>query len=202
VDELIIVAAHGPDHIGQCMAALTDAETVVVVDTGSGQVPGRCVRIAGGYPTGAYRWAYQSMPADRYLFIQDSMTALESPLPWFRDQFPAGGGAVAWARFPQQWDSAEQRAWVEAAYPGTPEPSHGIFGPVFYTDRASLDVLAGRGLLPPVPVNRLQAQGTERAWAYAFAAAGLPVVGPDWDPVTMAAASGFGPFRKTWAARP
>lgn len=197
--ELIVVACYGleTDWHRQCAASLEpylSPETpVLFVDTS-----------AGGHPTGAYLRAYQNLaaygnPADRLLFIQDSMTALADPLPWFREQWP-GSGAVAWQRFPMQWDNDAQRRNIEDRY--TSRPSHGIFGPVFYTDRASLDALAAADLLPPVPTNRMEAQGTERAWAYAFAQAGMPVVGPEWNPDQMQRPEGFGPFRKVFARRP
>lgn len=196
MNELVVVACYGleSDWHKQCRAALEpflSPETpALFVDTAG-----------GGHPTGAYLAAYERTEFDRYLFIQDSMTALADPLPWFRDQWQ-GSGAVAWQKFPQQWDGAEQLRWVRDQYPGTPMPSYGIFGPVLYTDRVSLDLLAGKGLLPKVPTNRLEAQGTERAWAYAFTAAGLPVAGPMWDPAAMQSEQGFGPFRKTFARRP
>lgn len=201
VDELIVVAAHGPLWIDQCRESLGDAP-VLVVDTGSDEVPHADACIHGGHPTGAYRWAYEHRKADRYLFIQDSMTCVvDDPLPWFRDQWSESGAAVAWQRFSMQWDSDEQRRAVEERYPGV-NPTHGVFGPVFYVDRASLDLLAARDLMPMVPQDRIQAQGSERAWAFAFAAAGLPVVGPDWEPHALVAGDSVGPFRKVFANRP
>lgn len=201
MDELIVVAAHGPDWIGPCLDSLAEHTTgrVLVVDTGSRTVPGAHQVLPGGYPTGAYRWAYEHEPAGRYLFMQDSMTAVADPLPWFRDQLPDGGGAVAWGLFPMQWDDAGQADWVQSRYPGATALA-GIFGPVFYADHASLERLAAADLLPPAPASRWEAQATERAWAFAFAAAGLPVAGPVWDSARMRA--GFGPFAKTWAGRP
>lgn len=202
MNELIVVACHGPDWIGQCAESLgeyapdTDA---LFVDTGGTLEHGADVAIDGGYSTGAYLWAYEQYAAyDRFLFIQDSMNALADPMPWFRDQWQ-GSGAACWGLFPMQWDTHEQMAEVSARYPDV-APRHGIFGPVFYTDRASLDVLNAGGLFPKRPTCRLDAQAAERSWAYAFATARLPVTGPEWDPGAMAA--GFGPFRKTWAARP
>ncbi len=203
MNELIVVACNGPAWIDQCRASMkTFAPDAVVryVDTGGSLEHGADVAISGGYPTGVLRWAYESQPHDRLLVIQDSMTVLADPLPWFRRMW-TGYGAVAWQRFPMQWDDWSQAAWVETLYPDV-RPSHGIFGPVLYTDRASLDVLAARDLLPPVPESRWQSQATERAWAYAFAAAGLPVAGPVWNPDQMQLPSGFGPFRKVLAGRP
>lgn len=197
--ELIVVAAHGPDFAGQCVASLPSAAARLVVDTGSNQVPDADVVLPGGHPTAAYRWAYENVPADHYLFIQDSMTAIvDDPTTWFRDQLPEPG-AAAWGLFAMAFDTPGQRAWVQDQYPG-PVPTVGIMGPIFYTSRASLAVLDRAGLMPAIPADRIQAQGTERAWAFAYARAGLPVVGPMWDHGAMQA--GFGPFRKVWAGRP
>lgn len=202
MNELIVVACHGPDWIAQCRESLLEhapGVDTLFIDTGRSLAHGADVAIDGGYSTGAYLWAYEQYAAyDRFLFVQDSMTALSDPMPWFRDQWP-GSGASCWGLFPMQWDTWEQANEVAARYPGV-NPHHGIFGPVFYTDRASLDLLAKAELFPKRPESRLDAQTAERSWAYAFATAGLPVVGPGWDPHVMQ--SGLGPFRKTWAARP
>lgn len=190
VNELIVIAAHGPDWVDQCNESLPDG-------------PHRVVRYSGGdYSTGVYLRTYREYGAiDRFLFIQDSMTSVAGdPLPWFRDQHTPGS-VVAWQRFPMQWDTAEQEHAVWSRYPGV-SPSHGIFGPVFYCERATLDLLDAQGLLPEVPSTRLEAQGAERAWAYAFAAAGVPVVGPEWEPFKLTANEPVGPFRKVFAARP
>lgn len=201
VDTLIVVAAHGPDYIDACLASL-GAHPRLVVDTGSGTVPGADVRLHGGHPTGAYRWAYEHTDAAAFLFVQDSMVAVvPDPVAWFVGQAPELG-AVAWGRFPLAWDNVEQRGRVEAQYGADDPPDTGIFGPVFWTTRAALEVLGGCGLLPPAPADRMQAQGTERAWAYAYRRAGLAVTGPMWDSDAMGTPAGFGPFRKTWAARP
>jgi hypothetical protein len=191
VNELVVVAAHGPDFVQQCVDSLTGVEHIVV-DTDEVH--------PGGHPTGAYRWVYEHVHADRYLFIQDCMTALvPDPCAWFRDQLPAEGGAVAWGKFPIAFDTPSQQQWVQDQYPGQ-TVDFGMLGPIFYTPRSSLDVLAEKGLLPAVPNGRMQAQGTERAWVYAYAAAGLPVAGPMWSQPAMQA--GFGGWRKVWAARP
>jgi hypothetical protein len=195
METMIVVAAHGEQYAQQCVDSIPyrRGQNVVVIATDEfGPVPGK-------HPTGAYLWAYEHFHVDRYLFIHDSMTCLtDDPLHSFVEQWP-GQGAVAWGRFGMCWDSAEQQQRVVDQYPGV-GASHGIAGPVFYTDRASLDLLATRGLLPAVPNDRLQAQGTERAWAYAYAAAGLPVAGPEWNHYQMQV--GWGGWRKTWAGRP
>lgn len=204
MNELIVIACNGPAWITQCRASLSEhapnAHTLFV-DTSGTTEHGADVAIQGGWSTGVYLWAYEQYAAyDRFLFIQDSMTALADPLPWFRNQW-RGEGASCWALFPMQWDNAEQVRRVTSTYPGV-APGYGILGPIFYTDRASLDALARRQLLPARPTCRLDAQETERSWAFAFATAGMPVVGPVWDVGAMQSQQGFGPFRKTWAARP
>jgi hypothetical protein len=199
MNELIVVAAHGPDFAGQCVASLPPDASRLVVDTGSGTVPNPDVVLPGGHPTAAYRWAYENTDADRFLFIQDSMTAIvDDPVKWFRDQLPEPG-AVAWGLFGMAFDTYDQQQWVQNQYPG-PIPALGIMGPIFYTSRATLDLLDEAGLLPAIPADRMQAQGTERAWAFAFDRAGVPVVGPMWNHGAMQV--GFGPFRKVWAGRP
>lgn len=193
---LIVVACHGPDWIGQCLKSLRDhtrVHNILAVDTSGTTDHGADVALDGGHPTGAYRWAYENTSADEFLFIQDSMTCLEDPLPWFLDQAPSLG-AVAWAKFPIQWDGGGQRETVEFRYPGV-SPGFGIFGPIFYTTRTALNELK----LPEVPTTRLEAQGSEREWAYAFTAAGLEVAGPEWNSDQM---TRWGPFRKVFAARP
>ena len=197
--ELIVIGAHGPDFAEQCVASLPPDAPRLVVDTGSGTVPNADVTLPGGHPTAAYRWAYENAPADNYLFIQDCMTAIVGdPAAWFRERLPEPG-AAAWGLFPMAWDSASQQVWVHEQYPG-PGPALGIMGPIFYTSRASLDLLDKAGLLPAIPADRMQAQGTERAWAFAYMRASLPVVGPMWDKGAME--HGSGPFRKVWAGRP
>lgn len=201
MSDLIVVAAHGPDFADQCVASLPANVEHIVIDTGSGTVPNADVQLDGGHPTAAYRWAYEHTDADGFLFLQDSCAAVEpDPLAWFRRWMPRRGGAVAWGLFDMAFDTPGQMTWVLQQYPDVPIPKVGIMGPIFYTTRASLDILASRNLLPAIPADRMQAQGTERAWAFAFDGAGLPVIGPMWDQPAMRVA--FGPLRKTWAARP
>jgi hypothetical protein len=191
--ELVVVAYHGTQWVGQCVASITGTP-VLAVDTGPlGPAPNQ-------HPTGAYLWAYRNYPADRYLFIQDSMTAIEpDPCGWFRDQL-GDAGAVAWGKFGLAFDTVEQESWVRQQYEGWAWPGTGIVGPIMYVPRESLDLLSEKQLLPWPPTNRIQAQGTERAWGFAFHAAGLQVAGPMWDKGRMEAA--WGSFRKVWAARP
>lgn len=200
--DLIVVACHGSDFIEQCQASLTrnaPATAKVYIDTAAFPSPYANEHVPGAWPTGCLLWAYQNMTQfDGFLLMQDSMTALEDPMPFFCSQWQCAG-AVAWQRFPMDWDNEEQRRMVEGRYDS--RPAYGIFGPTFYTDRPTLDVLAKNGLLPVVPTSRLESCATERAWAYAFEQMGMPVVGPRWN-VPLMTSDGVPPFRKTFASRP
>ncbi len=130
-----------------------------------------------GYDTGAYLWAYYNFRYDNYLFVQDSCYPRDADfVEQFANLMPKNGlGAVGWTGFDMNiWDSNEQRAAIEWMY-GKEWPKLGIFGPIFYTSRISLDRLAARGLLPSPPLHKQHAQGMERAWAIAFHRAGMNV---------------------------
>lgn len=201
--ELIVVATHGDAWIDQCRASLEQhalGASIMYVDTGTTWNPKTDWTIDGGWPTGVLRWVYENFRSkyDRYLLMQDSMTALADPLPWFRDQFQ-GSGAVAWQLFPIEWDDAPQQQSVEERYQS--RPPYGICGPIFYTDRDSLDAIHAANLMPKIPFDRWSSCASERAWAYAYAQLDMPVVGPVWDVGAMTSPTGVGPFRKTWANR-
>lgn len=193
--EIVVVAAYGEEYVGRCVESLErfDVPYEVVFTDDMGPCPGT-------YTTGAYVWAYENLlDVDRFLFIQDSMVATADPLPWFRDQLPDELGFVAWGLFQMQWDTPEQEAWTRTRYPGVDSP-FGIFGPIFYTNRYTLDVLRYRGPLPEIPRVRWQNQGSERAWALACMNAGVPVHGKMWSHDELVRAD-HGPFTKTWGGR-
>lgn len=189
---LVVIAAHGPDYVDRCVASLGDVEHLVVSTDPDGQAPGQ-------YCTGAYLWAYRNTDADEFIFIQDSMTANADPWPWFRQRMPGPIGAVAWGLFSLCWADPEQAEWTYSHYPDT-RLGYGIFGPIFYTNRATLDLLHERNVVPPTPTSRWEEQGNERGWALAFAAAGVPLAGEVWSHAGLVAAT-CGPFHKVWGGR-
>ena len=112
-----------------------------------------------------------------------------------------GTPAVAWARFPLFFDNPEQNGWVEHQYPFVKPPDHGIFGPVFYVERKVLVKLDKMGRLPKKPLNKNEANGTERAWAYALALIGIsPAYLHEWSEPFLASGDAL-PFRKVYAGR-
>lgn len=189
LEDLVVVAKYNNDHIEECLRSLGNTYQVKVIDTSG-----------GGYSSGAYIRAFYDYPAKNYFFMQDSMTALQPDyLEPFKQKMPALG-CVAWGTFGFGYDDSRQRAWVESQYSGS-QPEYGIFGPVFFTNYQSLNLLAKKGLLPLIPDNKLEAQGTERAWAWAFKQAGLPIETIRyWDKGSMQHGT-YPIFRKVFAGR-
>lgn len=189
-DKLIVVAAYDKRFIDDCLKSLGDKYPVKVMDTS-----------AGGHPTGAYLRAYKEFKANHYLFIQDSMRALVPDVVEPFHKLLPSRGAVAWCYFKQGFDTAQQEDWAKQFYKG-PYPGIGIFGPVFYISRKSLQELEKKGLLPPIPKNKAEAQTTERMWSWSLYEAGmrLSAVGGLWDNTKMADGS-YPVFQKTFAGR-
>ncbi len=151
----------------------------------------------GGYPTGAIKMVYHSyITYWAYLFVQDSMWPTS---PDYLDDFlDSGYRVMAWATFPLGFDSDEQKHYVKDQYPGV-EVDRGIFGPVFYSERSAMT--QAEPFFPATPLNRMEAQGTERAWAYCFEAAGVPFGAiRHADPRELHGV--IPPLRKEYAGRP
>lgn len=179
---LIVVAARDDTFAGN-LSSFKGGD-VVVADTSQ-----------GGHPSQAYIDTYHSHPAESYLFIQDSMRGAGNVVQPFRDRGPV----VAWASFEMFFDDAEQARWVQDQYPGVPTPRAGIFGPIFYATREAME--AAEPWFPARPDSKLLAQGTERAWAYAFAAAGVPVEALYSYDMADLSSDACPPFTKTFANR-
>lgn len=220
-DTAIVIATHnGVEHLREFFQAYRgDPEMLNVVDTGSApevyqEVRALCAKWGAdclrtpyrGYDTGAYLWAYWHLRHDNFLFLHDSMVPLvDDIVAPFAERMPERG-AVGWVGFGMVWDSEEQARATMFLY-GTDQPSQGIFGPVFYTNRATLREMSDRGLLPAYPATRPMAQGLERGWAILFRRAGFPVVylndygvGKATDDA-MLSSGAFGTFRKTRLVR-
>lgn len=185
-DTLIVVAAVD-DRFHHNLATLRGGP-IVVMDTSG-----------GGHPSKAYIDAYRKYDYyDSYLFLQDSLESrVEDCVVPFREM----GDVTAWGLFPLQWDSDGQRQWVQHQYPSG-DPEFGIFGPIFYATREKLLVLDDRGLFPDTPPDRHMAQGTERAWAYAFHHANIPMETLGFHDNNTMASGEYPVFTKTFAGRP
>ena len=210
--DLVVVAAHGFEHIESCLDSLGDRYDVLVVDTGS-DLP---IVLADRdhtqlhrmpyqtYITGAILWAYENVEARNYLFIQDSMRALTHDyVEPFRERQPERG-CVAWATFTDGMLETPRSGeeFGQYFYPIETYPPYAIFGSIFYANRTSLDELAQRHLMPLVPRNKMHCMATERLWSWAFHTAGMTVdsIRGQWDHPRMMSGD-FPPFSKTWSDR-
>lgn len=187
--ELVVIATHGGVDLLKDSLPKFGQRPVVVIETGiaTEAVYTLCREYKNviylttpykGYDTGAYLWAYWYVPAEKYLFLQDSVCPRDADyFEQFASKMPGPLGAVGWSSFDMAvWDSGEQHAATQYMY-GTADrwPKKGIFGPIFFTTRASLKHLDDSNLLPMPPVHKSQQQAMERAWAILFHRAGLNV---------------------------
>jgi hypothetical protein len=215
LDDLVVIAMHGDEHIDKCLDSIGNKYPVLIVDTHSSASDVKRVQLKNNtlfnvkyhympykcYMTGALMYAYENYPAKNYFLMQDSMEAMQTN---FLDPFKAiqpDRGAVAWCTFDDGFDNDQQKAWAQYYYSGE-YPVNGIFGSVIYVKKSSLDELADRQLLPPVARNKNQDQGNERLWAWAFKEAGMEVtsVGGKWDVGKMQSGE-FPVFKKQWVGR-
>jgi hypothetical protein len=190
LQNLVVVAAYDKEYIQGCLDSLGKKHKVVVIDTSK-----------GGYPTWGYIRAFRRYKAHNYLFIQDTMLAKDADyLQSFIDKRPRNG-AVAWCLFHMGFDSGDQTDYAHSLYAENP-PEYGIFGPVFYISRKALLELEYKGLLPPKPTNKMEAQTSERLWAWALQNAGMELtsVGGLWDHDAMQRGD-YPVFKKVFANR-
>jgi hypothetical protein len=158
-----------------------------------------------GHATGALLWFYwtrQLNPADNILLLQDSIKInYKDFMKVFLDLMPTRG-AVCWTKFSgMNWDHPDQQTTIETMY-GLSEGADGIFGPIFMTNKKTLDYMNKKCLLPMPPNNKVMAMGSERAWAICFKRAGLHVEAAtkQWDEGKMESDEGL--FRKVFVLRP
>ena len=202
----IIVATHnGWDYIERHLASWqqygTDGHRVVVMETGASSVEyldylnnlkerrwgfSLSIRMTPcvGYDTGAYLWAYNTMPEeDEFLFCHDSMKVKRPGVmgDFRRINEEIGGGCVPWLVFRQNgYQNQDQVDFVSKYLPTTDLPGFGIFGPIFYTARKPMSkVLSFVG--GAIPSNKNEQEAMERGWAIAFAMEKVPVKALDGD---------------------
>lgn len=193
-DETLIVSATYDDSYREWYDALPEPKM-------------RISTAEGGHPSQAFVRAFRGDHKRHraYLFIQDSLE-MTYPAPASLFEMEAHGPGkdfmvVAWARFPMFFDTREQELRVTRQYPYQLPPSHGIFGPIFWAERKAMEKLEKLNLFPLAPETKMDAQGTERAWAWAFARAGIPVGHlHEWSNEFLTSGQAA-PFRKVFAGR-
>ncbi len=159
----------------------------------------------GGHPSQALIRAYRSDHRRHraYLLLQDSLEPLIDLVaaPFEDEAESKKTSVVGWASFPMFYDTADQKAWVLNQYPSLGGITHGIFGPIFWVERKTLERLDKAGRFPKAPETKLQAQGTERAWAFAFGLLGIkPAFLHEWSNEFLESGDAL-PFRKVFAGR-
>ncbi len=194
---IVVATNNGHLHLPELLSSIEEhgdgGHEVLVVDTQSSDVRAQAyfdslckysgpLRLSAtrtpykGYDTGAYLYAFRNFPADRYIFMQDSLRVKHSG--WteaFDAKFTHGVGCVPWLVFPAQWDSDAQLEFVANCLGVRSAPPFGIFGPVFAAKRSALNEMDAKGLLAAIPSNKLEQQAMERAWPTAFFVAGYGV---------------------------
>lgn len=219
---VIIPTNNGAAYLPQILDSLPNTLTVAVIDTGTTDLKSRKLLLQvdtrwpnakviytpfHGYATGALLWMYWNYDqnaVDEYLLLQDSLICLvPDVLEKFKNAMPGKIGAVAWTGFAFGFDDDLERAYAEDTIPDS-APPRGIFGPILYTNKDTLDWLNDMRLLPPYPVNQHQSKGSERIWAMAFHKAKVPVVEltKQWDAGRMENVQAGDIFKKLFVVRP
>ena len=192
-DDTLIVSATYDDSYPDWYAALPEPKL-------------RQSTASGGHPSQALISAYRF---DRkrhgaYLLLQDSLEPTQDDVvaPFVEAARSARTSVVGWARFPMFFDTPEQQARVERQYPHlNPKPGYGIFGPIFWVERRVMEQLDKLGRFPATPRDKMDAQGTERAWAYAFHLLGItPMFLHEWSNEFVSSGEAT-PFRKVFGGR-
>lgn len=162
----------------------------------------------GGHPSQAFVNTFRFHPRKHaaYLFLQDSLEPMLGPdgpvtVPFEVLAAKAGADVVGWAGFPLFFDTPEQEHRVAAQYAWVKRPEFGIFGPIFWATRKVLERMEKNHRFPLAPEDKIQAQGTERAWAFAAEAVAAKVsfLYP-WDNEKLTSGECL-PFRKVFAGR-
>lgn len=189
IEDLVVIATNNNKKIlTDMLAGVNPAHNFLIVDTGSktdyvtslpSEFPNLKLTITWtsykGYAWGAYMWAYNNFPAKNYLFLHDSIIVLKQDyLERFKAKQPKLGIA-AWTHFRFHYNIYSQRKWVNKTLgilgKGN-EPKFGVFGPMFYCNRETLNGLKEKKLLFPYPADANQARASERAVSVALKMAG------------------------------
>ncbi len=192
-DIIIIPTYNGVEHVWGLMRDMPKDTDIIIVDTGGSEAAHMGLEeilkeytYAGynvildrtpykGRPYGALLWVYWMYPEyDGFMLLHDSLEITDKNfLQRFKTKMP-DKGIVAWALHPFFFDTENQEICMKYMY-GKKTPPYLVFGPIFYTNRKSLDKLYNEDLLPAYPVHKHQDQGIERAIAMVFHQSGMKI---------------------------
>jgi hypothetical protein len=156
-------------------------EDVLIIDTNSADIefqkefniieslyPYTFIRLDYGcYDSGAYIWAYQNIPSNNYIFLQDSIEITNPDYISIIKNKLEEFDVVAGFDFPYSYDvNPNQQPWAESDIEFSDYPQQGIFGPMFSARKSILDKIPKHWL--KFPTNKLLQQGMERRWSLMF----------------------------------
>jgi hypothetical protein len=118
------------------------------------------------WDTGAYIHAYKNYPAERYIFLQDSIEITNPKLFLMWDAFLNVYDVVPFINFKYWYENNEQRIFVEKDLPVNEKPNDAIFGPIFGVNKSILDKIPNEWFIEPK--NKMEGCGMERRWSYMF----------------------------------
>ena len=117
--------------------------------------------------SGAYIHAYKNFPADRYIFLHDSVYISNPNFIVEMDNALDSHDVVGIFNFGFGYDNYQQQIWSEQFLPPVDTyPEWGIFGPMFGVNKSTLDTLPAEWLIEPT--NKIEGCGMERRWALMF----------------------------------
>jgi len=118
------------------------------------------------WDSGAYIYAYNNYPSNKYIFLQDSLNITNPKLILMWENFLDIYEVVPWINFGYFYENEDQRLWGEEGLTINNNPHDSIFGPIFGVRKETLDKLPKEWL--KYPTNKNEGCGMERRWSLMF----------------------------------
>jgi hypothetical protein len=118
------------------------------------------------WDSGAYIYAFQNHPSDKYIFLQDSLEITNPNLFVDIDNLLNQHDVVPFFNFKYIYDHDQQKEWAEDGLEINSTPEYGIFGPLFGATKSILDKIPVEWLKHPT--EKYQGNGMERRWSLMF----------------------------------
>lgn len=123
------------------------------------------------WDSGAYIHAYKNYDADKYIFLQDSITITNDKLIPEWNALLDVYDVVPFINFGYGYENEAQKQFVEQKIPIETLPVHAIFGPIFGATKHAMDTIPEEWLISPT--NKNEGCGMERRWSLMFHVCGL-----------------------------
>jgi len=188
---MIVIASHNfPFLINNLLEQFSNHNIgnhqILVIDTNSDNVDYKdnFINLKQKYPnilfhtinencwdSGAYIYSYLNYNVDRFIFLQDSISIVNSNFIKDIDVLLNEYDVVPlYNFFPYFYDTLEQKEWVEEGIQYNNLPNDGIFGPMFGINKKIMDKISTN--LLKIPKTKEQACGMERRWSLLFHSVG------------------------------